>query len=185
MQMRVARHAIVSLTALHRMNIIHGAICPAHIEYSDTSAGRRFKLSKFTCACVVPAPENAVPASAFPKRIPGPAKQYAAPERWRGSGEITKTADVFSYGVTMYHLLTGRLPHEMVNGEIKPVARPRTASRRGKVPANMYHLLEQCMRRSPGNRPTARQVEKGLRLILDDLVQHDSSFAKGNMVRIV
>jgi serine/threonine protein kinase len=176
--MRVARHTIVALSAIHRMSIVHGAICPAHIQYRDSASGRRFKLGYFTCACVLSSESHAVPVTAFPQGIPGPAQQYAAPERWQASGQVTEKADVFSYGTAMYHCFTGRLPHRIVNGEIKPITKQRGG--RCKVPENMYNLLEQCMRRNPENRLTIRQVEKRLSIIMEDLVQHDSSFAKGN-----
>ena len=180
-QMRAARHTIVALVAMHRTAVVHGAVCPANVHYKQGASGKRYKLSGFASARFT-GTDTRVPVRTLPTAVAQSAQQYAPPERRDRRGYTSDKSDVFSYGVTMYHLLTGTLPHRVVRGAVEPL--PRKAARRPAVLENAFHLLDDCMRRHPENRPSARQVEQRLGIIVASLVRHDSSFAKGNGVAV-
>jgi serine/threonine-protein kinase len=80
---------------------------------------------------------------------------YLAPELKNRFMEGDARADVYSLGVVLYEMLTGRLP------EADPV--PPSEAVMG-VPPAMDKIVLQCLRRRPEERPkTARRVERALR----------------------
>jgi serine/threonine protein kinase len=182
-QMRMARHLIVTLSALHSMHIVHGDICPANVLYKHAQSGnKRFKLGGFGNARVYSPPDFGVPVSDLSPSVPAPAQAYSAPERWVRDDQLTDKADVFAYGVTAFHCLTGHLPHRMRDGEIQGLQ--QDAGRRSGVPEQVFHLLHTCMRRNAARRPSAHDVEKRFGLIMQGLNQNKSIFSKGVSAKV-
>jgi hypothetical protein len=68
---------------------------------------------------------------------------YMAPELWRGA-EAGPRADVFSYGATLYEMLTGRLPQ----GNFPPAKK-----RRPEVPESVDRAILAALRPDPAERP--------------------------------
>ena len=81
---------------------------------------------------------------------------YMAPEHLQGA-EADARSDIFSYGVVLYEMLTGRLPFEddyeaaimysILNEEPPPVEKHRV-----DVPATMQHILERALEKDPEDR---------------------------------
>jgi serine/threonine protein kinase len=74
---------------------------------------------------------------------------YCAPEICAG-GSISRAADVFSYGVTMHHLQTGRRPQE---GQ-RLYLSPQDYARAPKI----CEIITACCQREPQSRPTMQEV---------------------------
>jgi len=85
-----------------------------------------------------------------------------APEQFDGS-KVSTATDIYSFGATMYHALTGRPPFEASNAmelmrrhftnTAKPISKIRF-----DLPAAWDHLIiDQCMAKQPGNRPQSMQ----------------------------
>jgi serine/threonine protein kinase len=74
---------------------------------------------------------------------------YMAPEIAAG-GSISRAGDVYSYGATLYHLLTGRRPQD---GQ-----RPDPRSERFRNASNMCELIAVCCHPDPDARPTMQEV---------------------------
>ncbi|EDY20981.1 serine/threonine protein kinase [Chthoniobacter flavus Ellin428] len=113
------------LAHLHNLGISHGDIKPQNILVSNDEA----KITDFGSSLQ---PEEMYVRT----RANGGTILYSAPEivgnelTVRGSGAFIR-ADVYSLGVLLYHILTGRTPHDTSSQVIRyaPFPRPREISR--------------------------------------------------------
>ncbi len=86
---------------------------------------------------------------------------YIAPEILRGQN-YTKAADVYSFGIIMYEVISGLPPyHDVSHDEGLAIKiclglRPRFNI---KVPQLVVHLIKRCLDANPLNRPTAKEIE--------------------------
>jgi serine/threonine protein kinase len=85
---------------------------------------------------------------------------YIAPEILRGQS-YTKAADIYSFGIIMYEVISGLPPYHDVTHE-KPLAISICQGLRPifkiKVPKLILHLIKRCLDASPSNRPTANEI---------------------------
>ncbi|RIA80727.1 kinase-like domain-containing protein, partial [Glomus cerebriforme] len=85
---------------------------------------------------------------------------YIAPEVLRGQN-YTKAADIFSFGIIIYEVISGLPPYhdvghdENLTMKICQGLRPRFNI---KVPQLIIHLIKRCLDANPLNRPTALEV---------------------------
>ncbi|HWN68153.1 MAG TPA: SUMF1/EgtB/PvdO family nonheme iron enzyme [Haliangium sp.] len=80
---------------------------------------------------------------------------YMAPEAWRG--EASYAADVYSLGVVLYELCTGRVPfHEVPRDELRRALQERDAPRLSQVAPqvapDLAAVIERCLTRDPDQR---------------------------------
>ncbi|POG59554.1 kinase-like domain-containing protein, partial [Rhizophagus irregularis DAOM 181602=DAOM 197198] len=84
-----------------------------------------------------------------------------APEILRGQS-YTKAADIYSFGIIMYEVISGLPPYHEVNHE-KPLALSICQGLRPifkiKVPKLILHLIKRCLDASPSNRPTINEIK--------------------------
>jgi tetratricopeptide (TPR) repeat protein len=89
----------------HRNLIVHRDLKPSNILVDRDG---RPRLVDFGIAKILDAQEHERTVVGLPAWTP----QYASPEQIRGE-TITTASDVYSLGVLLYRLLTGRLPYEL------------------------------------------------------------------------
>lgn len=108
-------------------------------------------------------------------------RRWMAPEVWgRASGILapyTRSADVYSFGMTCYEVITGLLPfHKCVlNSDLKleldkgkrPVL-PTSVT----CPEGLKELMSKCWAEKPSNRPEFKEVQKDLWTIKYELELH-------------
>ncbi|GBC11175.1 kinase-like domain-containing protein [Rhizophagus irregularis DAOM 181602=DAOM 197198] len=89
---------------------------------------------------------------------------YVAPEILRGQG-YTKAADIYSYGIIMYEVISGLPPYCDLNHDnnlaikICQGLRPRFSI---KVPQLIVQLIKRCLDANPLNRPIAKEINSTL-----------------------
>lgn len=93
---------------------------------------------------------------------------YIAPEQVEDPRNVDVRADIYSYGATFYHLLTGAPPFEseslvdlLLKHKIEPLAPPQ--SRREVVPGQLNDCIERCLAKKPVDRfQDFEEVEQAL-----------------------
>jgi serine/threonine protein kinase len=99
---------------------------------------------------------------------------YIAPEILRGQ-DYTKAADIYSFGIIMYEVLSGLPPyHDVSHDEDLAIKicrglRPRFNI---KVPQTFVHLVKRCLDANPLKRPTAEELENLIEKWTDDILTH-------------
>jgi len=151
----VARQTAEALAALHRKGFAHGDVKPDNIRL--VTAGQAILLD---LGFAHRAGENA----SFLERgyILGTAN-YLAPELCGPDVADDPRADVYSLGVTLFEMLTGRLPYP--TGGADETLRRHQADEPARLgehlptaPAGLEHLLDRLLARRPNDRPRADQL---------------------------
>jgi eukaryotic-like serine/threonine-protein kinase len=102
---------------------------------------------------------------------------YMSPEQLGGEVDVlSRKTDVYSLGVILYEILTGRRPYEgtspvklLMEMVRQPVVDPRDVA--PDVPAEVADLCARCIDRQPAVRPDAREIKKLLDRWLDGVEQ--------------
>jgi serine/threonine-protein kinase len=148
------------LQAAHDENIIHRDLKPANLMIIDPDTPReRVKVMDFGLAKLLDNEDLIKKVTDtnvdFAVGTPG----YICPEQVRGE-EMDHRGDIYSVGVIMYELLTGRLP--FVGGSsmdillahaTEPPPRFAEIGLKGVVPPEIEELVLQCLAKDPAERP--------------------------------
>ncbi|MBI4861098.1 MAG: serine/threonine protein kinase [Candidatus Riflebacteria bacterium] len=148
---------LTGLAYSHSKGVVHRDLKPANILITHDGVA---KIADFGIGRLIgPSDELAKNASEPFVGTPG----YAAPEQISGWGAI-RASDVYAFGMTLYEMVTGRLPfaapslpillHHQVNTVPEEPVRHRP-----DLPAGINQLIMKCLAKSPARRPRwAREV---------------------------
>lgn len=100
---------------------------------------------------------------------------YAAPEQFGGKGQTDARTDIYSLGVTLYHLLTGKNPAEPPY-EIYPIRHWNPAFSSG-----LEWLIQKCTQLNPGDR---YQSCAEITYVLENLDKFDTEYRKKKKARL-
>ncbi|GIE05199.1 serine/threonine-protein kinase [Paractinoplanes durhamensis] len=145
-----------ALGQAHELGVVHRDVKPDNILLQESEDGRYdVRLTDFGIARVLDAA-----GLTTPQAIVG-TPHYMAPEAIQGDAE--PASDVYSAGIVLFELVTGRPPYSgeplAVLGrhlEDTPVPPP------GMPPA-VWSLIEWCLDKDPGRRPSAAELGTALR----------------------
>jgi serine/threonine protein kinase len=153
------------LQAAHAEGIIHRDLKPANLMVVDPDTPyEKIKVMDFGLAKLVEAPSlKKVTETGMDFAIGTPG--YICPEQVRGE-EMDHRGDIYSVGVILYELLTGRLPFAGLSTMDILLAHateaPPTFANVGAgdwVPPAIEAVVQECLAKEPGDRPqTARDL---------------------------
>ncbi|MEM7582284.1 MAG: protein kinase [Acidobacteriota bacterium] len=148
-----------ALTEAHAVGIIHRDIKPANVFLHQTRRGEVVKILDFGIAKLVDEAAMEQQLTLDEGILGTPA--YMAPERLSGN-DYDGRSDVYSLGVLLYQLLTGRLPFESERNEAMAVAMmhlttpPRPLGElRPDLPTALVAQIMGTLNKDPALRPTA------------------------------
>jgi serine/threonine-protein kinase len=103
---------------------------------------------------------------------------YMSPEQMVG-GLCTATSDIYTLGIVMYEMITGRKPFDDANSAAAALAAvltttPLRVSEHVPVPADVEHVVMRCLERAQGER---YQTAAELAIALDELLSRDDDLA--------
>lgn len=149
----IASQLCMALVYAHDMHIVHRDIKPSNIMLVKD---RSVKLMDFGIAKLSNLSNHISIARGTPK--------YVSPEQILGI-QTTAQSDIYSLGVVLYQMLSGRLPfegedslHNHVNSN--PIALNEVVD---KIPYSLVNIIMACLAKKPDRRPT--HVSKVLEVI--------------------
>jgi serine/threonine-protein kinase len=159
-----------ALAAAHARGIVHRDVKPSNVMLTPAPPG--LKLLDFGIAKVYDLPRG----PHLDTRTDGGAilgtPAYMAPEQVEGTKELTVAADVYAAGVVLFELLAGRHPFD----EKTPwgiayshmcVDAPDVRTLSPGVPTDLAAIVEGCLRKAPGERPTSADLARRLGALAD------------------
>ena len=132
--LRITYLILDALGAAHAADVIHRDLKPGNVLLVGSGAAEDVRILDFGCAKMVNAANRrehlelpgertrVLTDSITEKGIVMGTVQYMAPEQARGE-KLDPRADLYSIGVMLYEMLTGRLPHEAKRHNLLILAR--------------------------------------------------------------
>jgi len=167
-----------ALAAAHDEGVIHRDVKPANVMLHQAPSGEVVKVLDFGVAKLVDVSGGETPGGymsgeqEISNRIVAGSPAYLAPERLRGM-PYDGRADVYSAGIMLYELLTGRVPF-VSTGDLMKVALmhlrqlptpPSTLN--PDLPSGIDEHVLRLIEKDPAKRPTASEAADVLRDLLD------------------
>ncbi|MFI0434630.1 MAG: Sel1-like repeat-containing protein kinase family protein [Parachlamydiaceae bacterium] len=160
-RLQMAKDLSCALAYLHRQEIILGDIHPRHVGVNEHN---RAKWKDFSLA------KSINPGIATLKKTSDEAA-WQAPESWLNREALTRASDIYSFGMLIWSLVTGRSPFENVSvvQVMQKVQRGEREVMSRDIPPSCRELITACWSTHPLNRPTASQVAQVLHSFDDSL----------------
>ena len=164
-----------AVTDAHRKLVVHRDLKPGNILVTSEGTPKLLDFGIAKLLTPQPGSEHTVTGT----RLMTP--EYASPEQWRG-GPVTAASDIYSLGVILYRLLTGRgpyrvgsdLPHELGRAICEEDPEPPSAAAvpqtRRWLAGDLDAIVLKALRKEPERRyGSAEQLSEDIRRHLEGL----------------
>ena len=88
---------------------------------------------------------------------------YMSPEQCRNAKRVSEKTDVYALGIMLVEMLTGKPPFRANNVHDLMAMQVNDEPKLRSVPAGIRDLVERCLEKSPGPRPTLNKLLAALR----------------------
>jgi TolB-like protein len=161
--MRILRHVAAALSYAHKHGVVHRDIKPDNVMLSDEFAlVTDFGVAKAVTASAEHGASSSGGLTGLGLAIGTPA--YMAPEQAVADPTVDHRADIYSWGVMAYEMLTGWPPFRGMSAQATLAAQavetpePIQKKRPG-LPAALSNLVMRCLEKRPADRPqTAAEI---------------------------
>ncbi len=147
------RQICAALDLAHSKLIIHRDLKPSNIMITRRQDGQdQVKVLDFGLAKLANEAKDVLVSTAVGT------PHYASPEQFQTGSEIDARTDIYALGVTLYQMLTGRLPfsagsvHEVIRQHILELP-PSLSETRPDVPSAVDELVLRMLAKNPHYRP--------------------------------
>src|SRR5262249_48255515 len=135
------------LAHAHARGIVHRDVKTSNLMLTDEG---RVKITDFGVAKLAKSSLSTVPGSLLGTIA------YMSPEQALGS-DVDERSDVFSFGVVLFELITGRLPFEAANDaalltKVANARAPKLGDFRPDVPAGLEAIVEKALKKDAATR---------------------------------
>ncbi|MEU9414916.1 serine/threonine-protein kinase [Streptomyces sp. NPDC051000] len=157
-----------ALAASHADGVVHRDLKPANVLLDERGGQMKPMLTDFGIARLADSPG----LTRTHEFVGTPA--YVAPESAEGRPQ-TSAVDIYGAGILLYELVTGRPP--FAGGTALEVLHRHLSEdpqRPANLPEPLWTVIEHCLRKEPGERPSAESLARGLRVVASGIGVHSS-----------
>jgi TonB family protein len=160
--LEIAQQALRALGYLHRGGMVHRDVAPERLVLArDVDGQPLVKWTDLGISRLLAAGQDEIPmAGLFPAR-----PRHAAPEQFGSGGrEPDARSDLYSFGLVLYELLTGRFPfsgHDPFSYMAGHLSAPpldfAESDPQGRLPGEVREALLQTLAKDPAQRPASAE----------------------------
>jgi len=161
--MPVLKEVVSALAAAHGIGIVHRDVRPENVLWDEEN--EKALLVDFGVSSLFASSGVRLTALNTTEPLYGDPK-YLSPERIRAE-TLTVQADIYSFGVFGYELLTGQGPYgpgtdaELIEAHLHGEPNDLMTAR-NEVEPNVANVLRRCLEKDPTQRPAASDISRAL-----------------------
>ncbi|MEU4201306.1 serine/threonine-protein kinase [Streptomyces sp. NPDC026294] len=161
-----------ALAASHADGVVHRDLKPANVLLKGTGEGDTAELHPMLTDFGIARLADSPGLTRTHEFVGTPA--YVAPESAEGRPQ-TSAVDIYGAGILLYELVTGRPPFGGASAlEVLHRHLSEEPRRPSTVPEPLWTVIERCLSKEPGERPSAENLARALRTVAAGIGVHAS-----------